>query len=317
MPLSAVSLSGRERVLLRLPGTINFQDVSADGRVLLTYGRDRPSIRCRLPGWEGERDLSWFQSSVARGISADGKILLFTEISEADATYSTYLRETDGSPAQRLGEGIPHSLSPDGRRVLAGDERQRQYLVMSTGPGEPRRLLEPEADSAFQYVDEGPWFSDSRRVVLIMRKKGGDLRTYSLDVDTGKLEPLSPDGYECRVLSPDGKNAFCDTPQGRLIYSFDSHETREISGLEAEDTVLQWSSDGHAFFVVNDKKRARPQIDRLDLASGHRQLWRELDPLEPAGLEHAWDVVITPDGGSYCYTAYDTSNDLFLVEGLR
>jgi hypothetical protein len=26
---------------------------------------------------------------------------------------------------------------------------------------------------------------------------------------------------------------------------------------------------------------------------------------------------ITPDGGSYCYTAIDHSNDLYLVEGLK
>ena len=193
-------------------------------------------------------------SAMAQGISADGKSVLFDETDDADATDSAYLRETDGSPALRLGEGIPLSLSPDGGKVLAWDWRQKQYLVMSTGPGEPRRLLEPEADSAFQYVNEGPWFPDSRRVVLVIRKKGGDLRTYSLDVDTGKLEPLTPASYNCSILSPDGKKAFCDTPQGRLIYSFDSHETREVSGLEAEDTVRQWSSDGHAFFVVNTRK---------------------------------------------------------------
>jgi hypothetical protein len=63
--------------------------------------------------------------------------------------------------------------------------------------------------------------------------------------------------------------------------------------------------------------RRAKQIFRLDLASGHRQLWREFDPLEPAGLEYAAAVYITPDGGSYCYTAGDLSNDLYLVEGLR
>src|SRR5262249_13237510 len=141
-PLSAVSLSGRERTVLRLPGFTTLQDVSADGRVLLTHGRGGSETRCRLPGWERERDLSWFMTAYVTSISADGKSFLFSQTGDDDdAEMGAYLRGTDGSPALRLGEGIPLSLSPDGRKVFLWDPLQRQYVVLSTGPGEPRRPL--------------------------------------------------------------------------------------------------------------------------------------------------------------------------------
>ena len=316
-PLHAVSLSRGERTLLRLPGWISLQDVSAEGRVLLTYGESRNVTRCRLPGWERERDLSWFESSEASDLSANGEDLLFAEMGDATPAYTAYLRRTDGSPPQLLGKGSPLALSPDGKKVLAWDESQFQYLVLPTGAGEPRRLLRPQAESGMEYIDEGGWFPDSRRFLLVLRKDGDDVRSYAMDTETDKLEPLTPEGLRCGPLSLDGKSAVCDTPQGRRIYSFERKDAREVPGLDPAETVIQWSDDGNSLFVV------APDVDptkvhRLEMATGRRQLWRELGPIDATGwVRQSLHIRMTPRGDSYCYTDYHFLQDLYAVEGLR
>ena len=311
--LSAVSLSGRERVLLRLPGWINLQDISPDGRVLLSFGKNRKGIRCRLAGWEKERDLSWFDFSGFRGLSADGGSLLFDEQGETAPVATGYLRRTDGSPPQRLGEVVPISFSPDGTRVLAHDAQGR-YLVLPTGPGEPKYL---PTKSGLEYRGASSWLPDGR--VLSVLEERGHRRTYAIDIEEGKLEALTPDGYTCWHSSPDGKSALCWTPEGRRRYSFESKELFEIPGLEDDDEILQWSADGKSLFVQPGSDVAdAARIYRLELATGKREVWRELGPIEPAGLVRIrLRAGLTPDGGSYCYNTVYRQSDLYLVEGLR
>ena len=95
--LSAVNLSGKERLLAREPGTLTLQDVARDGRVLIT--RDVPRVGMVGASAENkkERDLSWLDWSAPKDLSVDGKKLLFTESGEAGLeNYSTYLRGMDG-----------------------------------------------------------------------------------------------------------------------------------------------------------------------------------------------------------------------------
>ena len=315
-PLRAVSLSGRERVLMTLPGWVNLQDVSREGRVLMTYGKFRNEIRCRLPGWDSEHDLSWLDASQAQDLSADGRRLLFSEVSEVGPT-AAYLRDTDGSSPQRLGDGIPRGLSPDGKIVLVYDDRRKQYFVLPTESGEPRWLLRPAAEAGVEYLSDGPWFPDGRRVLLAWRQPGHRAQTFAVDVRSGQSEPLTPEGYNCDVLSPDGKTAVCETSNGVRTYSFELREAREIPGLERGDSVWQWSSDGRSVFVMNPRG-AFGKVFKVDLETGTRRLWLELGPIEPAGLEsQVPGLTMTPDGTSYCYGIRHTLLELYLVEGIR
>src|SRR5207244_9585861 len=103
--LSAINLSGKERLLAREPGTLTLQDVARDGRVLITRDVPRVGMVGMTAGNSKERDLSWLDWSAPNDLSLDGKRLLFTESGEAGGeNYSTYLRGTDGSPAVRLGD---------------------------------------------------------------------------------------------------------------------------------------------------------------------------------------------------------------------
>src|SRR5260370_574831 len=102
--LNAVSLTGVERLLAREPGTMTLQDVTRDGHVLLTRDVVRVGMVGVPPGAAKETDLSCLDWSAPCDLSADGKVLLFTESGEGGGqNYSAYLRTTDGRAAVRLG----------------------------------------------------------------------------------------------------------------------------------------------------------------------------------------------------------------------
>jgi eukaryotic-like serine/threonine-protein kinase len=128
--LYAVSLSGRERLVSAMPGSLLLLDIWRDGRILLT----RSSWRRELQGSSGEKktevDLSWLDYSYPADLSQDGETILFDEEGEGGGTYgkggswayTVYLRKTDGSPAVRLGEGSAIALSPDQKWVISRPE---------------------------------------------------------------------------------------------------------------------------------------------------------------------------------------------------
>src|SRR5262249_9448823 len=118
--LYAVSLSGKQRLIAPVTGTLTLQDGSQGGRGLMTHDVNWDEVLGLSPGEQREHDLSWLDWSLATDVSADGKMLLFSEAGEGGgAGYSVYVRRIDGSPAVRLGEGRAQALSTDGKWALA------------------------------------------------------------------------------------------------------------------------------------------------------------------------------------------------------
>ena len=317
-PLRAVSRSGQERIVLNLPGYIHVQEVSSDGRVLLAYGTASRKVHCRIAGERTERNLTWFGWSGAEWLSADGKTLLFHEWDGTpNMVPRAYLRGTDGSPAVRLGECAPINLSPDGKWVVCHDTAADQVLLIPTGTGQPRRMARHGVAAAgFGYS----WLPDSKHgLEAWSEEEGKPFRTYVVDIDGGPATPMTPEGFVCTWASPDGKSALCQPGADGVshVYSLERNEMRPVRGLRAGDEVISWAADGRSLFI-----RTRPEfpirIYRLDIDAGTREVWREIEPPDRAGLFYDWIAIyMTPDGASYCYTTQNVVNDLYLVEGLR
>ena len=120
--LWAVDLSGKRRLVTRVPGAMELDDVSSDGRVLMAHHTITRTIRIASSADPTPRELAWLDASFAADLSADGKTVLLNEQGEGSGSGAVvYTRRTDGSPAVRLGEGTGRSLSPDGRWVLLAD----------------------------------------------------------------------------------------------------------------------------------------------------------------------------------------------------
>jgi Tol biopolymer transport system component len=316
--LRAISLSGKQRVVMRSLGDLELQDISKDGRVLVTSFQRRLGLIGSAPGEGQEHDWSWFDYSLFNNISSDGSKLLFSESSGAGGPlYSVFLRRTDGSPAVRLGDGRGEAISPDGKWVLAlVPTSPPQLSLLPTGAGEPRMLSRDSID-----YQRAWWFPDGKRILVAGSEPGHSTRFYVRDLEGGKLQPLTPEKVEVStaedILSPDGKwVAVSEAGQNARLYPVDGGEPRPISGIAEGDVPIQWTSDGRSLYVRRwDEIPAR--VFRLDLGTGRRELWKQIMPADHTGVVKISGILPTPDGRAYAYSYLRVLSELYVVEGLK
>ena len=309
----ALDLAGHERLIYRSPGGLTIHDISRTGLVLLTADKSRVSIFALPPGETRERSLSWFDWSLLTDMSPDGKTIIFSETGEAvGANYSVYLRKTDGSPAVRLGDGGFGFLSPDAKWVLAEDQSPQQIVLLPTGVGEPRKLTNGKTDHF-----NGAWLPDSKSVLFSMAEAGHGPRTYIQDIEGGAPRVLTPEGTVGGLVTPDGKFVLTIDQKGqRSLYPIAGGEPQKFSIAPVpEDRIIGFTPDGKSLLVRT--RRIPVQVTRVDLATGKRELWKEIAPADPAGVQSIPGVRFSADGKSYAYSTGRILSDLYVVDGLK
>ncbi len=312
----AVPLSGKERLVTRVPADLTLQDVMSDGRVLLARDSWRRGLIVHREEDKTERDFTWLDWSYPVTLSNDGQELLFREEGEAGGpTYAVYLRKTDGSPAIRLGDGQSLALSPDGNWALAcrGD-KQTDLFLLPTGPGEPRTLKGHDI-----IHNAARWFPDGKRLLIAGIEPNHGLRLYVQDIDSDKFLPVTPEGTDgsAYALSPDSSEVAAVGPdQKAYLFPIPSGDAQPIKGLEPGEMPIAWTPDGKYLYVYKGGELPA-KVYRLEVASGNRTLWKQLMPPDPAGVEFVGPVLPTPDGKSYVYGYRRLLSDLYLVEGLQ
>jgi hypothetical protein len=288
--------------------------------VLATKGLNLGGITCLVPGETRERELGWLDNAYVEGLSADGRTLLFRSF-EGTWKGGVYTRTTDdGSPAVRLGDGHPESLSPDGKWVLArapGAETSwgREWVLVPTGPGTPRVL----ARGAITQLVNGAWLPDGKRIVFTAIEGAQRPRAYVQDVATESMRPITPAGVYMpeKAASPDGKSVLVLLDGKWFLYPIDGGQPRRVSALRTGDGPRQWSADGRFLYVAGDDLVPPVAIERLDVTTGRREPWKSLAPSDPVGIERLDAVVISPDGRGYCYSYARRHHELYVVEGLK
>src|SRR5271169_6607133 len=136
----AVTLSGKLRTITNVPGGMWVEDLR-NGIVLMVANHTRLGIRGRAPGGKEEHELGWFGWSELRDISLDGRKIVFDEEGEGGGpNYTVFLRDTDGSPPARIGEGDSMAISSDGKWVITKPAKGGQLSLVPTGAGEARQL---------------------------------------------------------------------------------------------------------------------------------------------------------------------------------
>ena len=317
--LHAVSPTGAARLVARVPGDFQLHDVDPRGRILLARSFPRGGVVALSPGAAQEQDLSWLDFSSAADLSADGRQLLLGDVGGGlGGKGGIAVRKTDGSPAVMVGEGSPLSLSPDGRFVLALPEALGagdRLLVIPTGAGERRELRHPSIPRFF----EAAWFPDGRHIAVVGGPDEKRMRLFLWDVDgTEPPRPLSPEAdFEHPVVAPDGRwvtAARKGAPPE--LYAVDGGSPRPLPGGRGDDGPLRWAADGRSLYVRRGTGMPA-RVERVEIATGRRQLWKELRPADPAGVFDIRSVVVTPDGKSYAYTFASSIGSLYLAEGIR
>ena len=315
LALHAVDLEGRQRSLLAAPTDVVLFDVSREGRLLIGRETPRRTVEVLGAGSSTPRDFTLRESSVARFMTPDGRTVLLSD--QSAVPYMTYLQRTDGSPPVRLGSGDGYELSPDARWVVAftGDAPPR-IVLHPTGPGESREV----PNERHILFDSIGWFPDGKQLVAFGSTPAERARGWLINVGDGAARSFTEEGvsvaWASPVISPDGARVVAQDPANQwTIYPVDGGPAKALSGLAADDRVLQWADDGHGLFVG---RRAGPgwRIRRVDLGTGDETPWTEVTPKETSGLRLS-GMYLTPNGQFWAHSSSRLLTDLYVAENIQ
>jgi Tol biopolymer transport system component len=323
MEVHSVSLAGKDRVALGSGGGLTLFDISRAGRWLGAREDVIYRLMVMAPGAKAERDLSWLDASKPVALSHDGRTLLLSDFSSnAGENYAVCLRKTDGSPVVRLGEGTAWDLSPDGLWALgavpSSPSSPSRLMLYPTGAGESRRL---ESGPIREHAS-GTWFPDGKRILVCGTDDKRTSRCYIQEIG-GAPRPVTADGDRLGFVSPDGKQLLVQGNENRYrIYSADvsgtgsGGEGRPVSALTPADVVSRWTSDGRGALVYHQSE-VPGRLERVDFATGRRELVRTLAPPDLAGVVRIYAGVVADDENVYAYNAFTRRADLLFVDGAR
>ena len=311
--LKAVDLSGHERLMASAPGSLTIQDIARDGRVLVNHETERAISMALGPDQNGERDLTIVDWTLVNAISPDGRqVLLEEEGSGSQTGYDIYVRATDGSPPVHIGEGRGDDFSPDGKWVLAS---RGQLFLIPLGPGEPQQITH----DSIQHKEAG-FLPDGKGVVFTGIESGHKSRIYVQAIGDARPRAISPEGVHGSIPTADGKSVFGFSDEVAL-YPVDAQgSARVVPGLHADEAIVSVSPDGHSVLVGDAANHISLNIFRVDLASGHRELFKKIAPADPAGVfmfTTGFSRSFTPNGKYYAYAYVRTLGELYIVDGLR
>ena len=313
--LWAVSLSGRQRKVLTVPGGFTLQDIAPDGRILATIDNERLAME-----WSGKdkqvRDLSWYDWSIAKDISPDGQSVLFEEGSEpAGPEDAVAIRKIDGSPPIRLADGTADTLSPDGKWAISFSRTgPAQLTLLPVGPGQSRNLPLP----GFERLQNGAHFlPDGKRIVFNGNEPGHSGRTYVVDVAGGKPEPVTPEGVYATLPSPDGNFVAGETADYKLdLFPLSGGPVHHVPDVEPGYVLAQWSADSKALYAFRPGE-VPVTIQRLDITTGKMKPVRQLVPGDLGGVVSIAPVITNFDASEFVYSYYQTLSVLYVISGLN
>jgi eukaryotic-like serine/threonine-protein kinase len=308
--VTAVTLNGKEHLVAASAGPLWLHDVAPDGRVLVS----REIVRAGIVGIHGTAqpvDLSWFDYSVVRDLSADGKTIIFSESGEAGgAIFGVYLRGTDGSPAIRLGDGTSEGLSPDGRWVLSipRNRKPAQITMLPTGTGQPRQITHDRINHR-----NARWMPDGSHIFFQGNEERQAPRLWIQALDGRAPRPVSPENVAASQVTPDGRFILGRAADRKFyLYPVAGGAPVGVSALKNGDVPTRFSADGRSIFVATFG-RIPAMLYKVDLTTGARTEWREAMPADPAGLINVGPILVTPDGATTVYSYTRLLSDLYVV----
>jgi hypothetical protein len=313
--IRAVDLTGKkERVVFEAPGAVTIWDAAPDGRVLITRDDNRKTLMGVPPGADSEQDLSWFDGTGLGRLSSDHRFIVFGD------RFGIYTRPLTGRGATNMGfEGAwVDDLSPDGQMILATGASGDQLMLVPTGAGEHKVL--PTYD--IKSFSGARWFPDNRRILVNGKADQGEkgaVRSYVLDLAGGKPWALTPAGSWGLSVSPDGSWVAGVAPKGVNLWRVTGppeQPGQAVPGSEPGDRPIGWTIDGKSLWIFR-RGELPAHVYRLEIATGRRQLWKTIAPVDLSGVYSILDVEITPDGRSYFYSYSRVLSELYVVRGLH
>ncbi len=198
------------------------------------------------------------------------------------------------------------------RRIGGGRRSDRKAAARTCSLGQPRPL--PLGSLKAQ---AGRFLPDGRRILILATEPGRATRIYLTDVQGTRPQALTDENYRGPTFtSSDGTRFLVRGPDEKTsFYSFETRGLTTIRAVKPSDVVAGWMADGTGLYVQGPGIPA--PIDRLDLATGRRERWKEIVPSDISGVVRISSVVIPPDGRFYAYAYTRVLSNLYLAEGLK
>ena len=311
-----VTASGKLRLVRTMQGTPALLDLSGPN-ALVTEDDYRSGTLAFLPGQPEPKDLGWFDWTSDRGLSTDGKWLLFDETGEGGGPNgSVYLRPTDGSAAVRLSDGLGVALSPDSAwaltRTLASPSH---FVVVPVRAGQPR-ILPPDGLGRPAY---GNFFPDGSKFAFAASAPGHGTRLYLQALSGGSPRAISEEGLNASriFVSPDGNWVAAIGPDSRVrLYPSGGGSPRgEPRSSKPDDYPAGWSADGKILYV--SRVGIPCTVDRIDLTTGLRTAVRDLAGSDATGITAFGPARVTPDGRTMTIGLNRVLSTLYRIRNLR
>jgi eukaryotic-like serine/threonine-protein kinase len=319
--LLAVDLSGKQREIMATPTGMRLLDIAQDGRVLITTEDMRSEINGIDPATEKERKgLEWFNGSGVGDLAPDGKAILYEEWGgPAGILYLVVYRKLDGSAPTALGEGTTPKFSPDGLTAAAPVlSRPPKVALHPIGTGESRRF----AIGNIATLRDVAWFPDGKHLLLVGSAEGEALRTYEMDLDGGKPQPIGPPDFRGISVARDGMRIAGFKASGEAAILDLSNPDRSaqklqaVPGIERGELIQGWTEDGRAL-LVTDSTPWEGQIYRVEGGSGKRTLLQKTELADKAGVSLNLRLYYAERSKTYVYETRRILSNLYIVEGLR
>ena len=289
-------------------------DVAPDGRLLVSAGEQRFSIRVQLPGEPTERELPWLELPVPTDLSADGKGCCSPTSRECRTELRGRLaanRWLTGRAAGRrirgravTGRALGHRI-----RVEPGAEPLRG-LPDRSGTADAPRLLTGDRGRR-------PCVFSRRPTLLCGSEPKKPRRCYRRDLAGGQAEAATPENVPTGSPAPDGRTIVIRTTAGdRQVVEVGGGPPRAVPGYQPGDRLVGWSRDSRALFVQAGNDLPAP-LDRIELARGTRTRVRDVMPPDRLGLMQVVLAGVSHDGQAYPYMYWRQASRAIVVNGLK
>ena len=330
----AMDLKGNVRVVLSTPVRLALKDISRDGRVLLSCDNVTVDIMAQSRGEIAQRKLTWYGWSIMNDMSDDGQTILFMEAGSTGVDWGEYIRRMDGSDAVRIGDQFYARFSADGKWVYGGadppeskDLSAEVFLnpilrLLPIGAGAPRDFKYPNnltASGVLRPLPDGTPLVNGT-------EPGRKVRTYVVSLDGGSIRPVTPEGVEGVLPSPDGKSVLA-LQEGLKLYPIDGSSPVALSNppgniVVRPNQILRWDNFGKKLFLskghMENGVRVGSDISLFDPYSGKVEPWANIMYSgDRAGLLSCWTPFLSADGKAFAYSCMRALSQLFIVEDLR
>ena len=312
--LHSVTLDGKDRAIVNVPGGIWLEDMR-NGLALVISHRERVGIRAMPPGGKHELELGWFGWSNERAISRDGTKIVFEEEGEGGGpNYTVFLRDTDGSPPVKIGEGIGLAISPDNKWVVTRPAKGGYLSLVPTGAGETKQLTHDNIVYSFAVT----YLPDGKHLLAAGIEPGHGGRDYLIDLSDGSSKPFTPEGIVGAQLSPDGRQVAVHGPDGKIgLWPMDGSGFRPIPNLDSKYYFTGWTPDGTSLYVASNQTQVgNVKVYRVNVLTGKMDYWKSFGD-QLAGSVGTGAPQFSADGRAYVYGYGQILSEAYVVKGLK